>query len=170
MAARFDVKLFAPTVDSIAARNPRLGRLHGYWSGKCAGRAMPSRTDIDPVEMKEWLGNLLLAEFFGDVENYRVRIDGSNLIAYGGMDRTGKGSETLTSNEERAMIRQQYKAVLETAEPAYFESQFTNSEGRFLREQKLLLPLSNDGIVVNMVLAGIYYQNLNAQPGTRSSA
>lgn len=122
---------------------------------------MPARADIDPIEMAEWLGNLLLAEFFGDVDHYKIRIDGTNLIAYGGMDRTGKGLETLTSGEEREMIRAQYQAVLDMAEPAYFETQFTNSEGRFLCEQKLLLPLSNDGVTVNMVLAGIYYQNLS---------
>jgi hypothetical protein len=106
------------------------------------------------------LGNLLLAEFFGGVEHYRVRLDGSNLIGYGGKDRTGKGSEVLTSDEERNLIVMQYKPVLDTAQPAYFETQFLNSEGRFLREQKLLLPLSDNGSLVNMVLAGIYYRTL----------
>lgn len=161
MAADFDFRQVPAPPGSIDARNARLGRLHAYWDGKRAGRRMPSRADIDPIEMREWLGNLLLAEFFGDVERYRVRIDGTNLIAHGGGDRTGKGSETLTSGEERNLIRAQYKVVLDSGEPAYFEARFTNSEGRFLREQKLLLPLSNDGATVNMVLAGIYYQNLS---------
>ncbi len=160
MAARFNLKLLPPSIDGLEIRNPRLARLHDYWSGKCAGRAMPSRADIDPLEMKEWLGNLLLAEFFGSVECYRIRIDGTNLAERGGDDRTGKGIETLTSEEERAMIVAQYQQVLTDRRPAYFETEFTNSEGRFLREQKLLLPLSADGVTVNMVLAGIYYQAL----------
>lgn len=166
MTARFHLKLFAATADSVAAQNPRLGRLHDYWNGKRAGRKMPSRADIDAVEMKEWLGNLLLAEFFGDVEHYKIRIDGTNLITHGGFDRTGKGSETLTSDEERRLIIAQYGPVLDQGLPAYFETQFTNSEGRFLREQKLLLPLAEDGATANMVLAGIYYQNVKALPGT----
>jgi hypothetical protein len=160
MSARFDVKLLPPSRGSLESRNPRLARLYDYWMGKCAARPMPSRADIDPLEMREWLGNLLLAEFFGDVERYKVRIDGTNLISHGGGDRTGKGAESLTSAEERDLIRGQYKHVLETAQPAYFEAQFTNSERRFLREQKLLLPLSKDGATVSMVLAGIYYQNI----------
>ena len=158
--ARIEVKLLPPQPGSLESYNPRLARLHDYWIGKCAGQVLPSRADIEPLEMKEWLGNLLLAEFFGSVEHYRVRLDGSNLIGYGGKDRTGKGSEVLTSDEERKLIVTQYKPVLDTAQPAYFETQFLNSEGRFLREQKLLLPLSDNGSLVNMVLAGIYYTNL----------
>jgi hypothetical protein len=158
--ARIEVKLLALQPGSLESYNPRLARLYDYWTQKCAGRALPSRADIEPLEMKEWLGNLLLAEFFGSVENYRVRLDGSNLIGVGGKDRTGKGSEVLTSEEERQLIVAQYGPVLETARPAYFETQFLNSEGRHLREQKLLLPLSDDGAVVNMVLAGIYYRKL----------
>ncbi len=163
MAARLNLKLLPALQDRVAERNPRLGRLFDYWRGKCGGRPMPARADIDPVEMREWLGNLLLAEFFGSVEDYRVRIDGTNLIAYGGGDRTGRGQETLTSVEERNLIKAQYEPVLETGQTAYFETQFTNSENRFLREQKLLLPLSDDGKTVNMVLAGIYYVNLSGK-------
>ena len=156
--AKIEVKLLPLQPGSLESYNPRLARLHDYWLGKCAGRPLPSRADIEPLEMKEWLGNLLLAEFFGGIENYRVRLDGSNLIGFGGKDRTGKGSEVLTSEEERKLIAIQYTPVLDTAQPAYYETQFQNSEGRFLREQKLLLPLSDNGTLVNMVLAGIYYR------------
>ncbi|HVT54201.1 MAG TPA: PAS domain-containing protein [Dongiaceae bacterium] len=157
MATRVELTLLPAPPDRVAARNPRLGRLYDYWLRKRGDRAMPSRADIDPLEMREWLGNLLLVEFFGSVEQYRVRVDGTNLIIHGGGDRTGKGSETLTSDEERALIMSQYRPVFDLHQTGYFESQFTNSEGRFLREQKLLLPLSNDGVTVSMVLAGIYY-------------
>jgi hypothetical protein len=159
MPARADLKLLAPPLGSIAPRHPRLGRLHEYWDRKRSGRPMPARADIDSLEMREWLGNLLLVEFFGDFDHYRIRIDGTNLIARGGADRTGKGSETLTSKEERQLMISQYQPVLADALAAYYETEFTNSEGKFLREQKLLLPLSDDGKTVNMVLAGIYYRD-----------
>jgi hypothetical protein len=158
MPSRVDLNLLPAPPDRVALRNAKLGRLYDYWNGKRAERAMPARADIDPLEMREWLGNLLLVEFFGSVERYRVRVDGTNLIAFGGGDRTGKGSESLTSDEERRLVMGQYKPVLEQGQTAYFETEFINSEGRFLREQKLLLPLGNDGASVNMVLAGIYYQ------------
>src|SRR5689334_21825965 len=93
--AKIEVKLLPLQPGSLEAYSPRLARLHDYWIGKCAGRPLPSRADIEPLEMREWLGNLLLAEFFGDVEHYKVRLDGSNLIGHSGKDRTGRGSEVL---------------------------------------------------------------------------
>ena len=118
---------------------------------------MPSRADIDPLEMKAWLGNLVLIEFFGDVHHYRIRIDGTNIAEMGGKGRSGKGIEALTAEAERELLMRQDQSVLAEGRPAYYEAEFTNSEGRHLRESKLLLPLSTDGTNVNMVLGGIYY-------------
>ena len=40
--------------------HPRLKSLYAYWQASRRGYPFPSRRDIDPIEMKEWLGNLLL--------------------------------------------------------------------------------------------------------------
>ena len=122
---------------------------------------MPARADIDPIEMREWLGNLVLIEFFGDVRRFRIRVDGTNIAEAGGRGRSGAGIEALTSEAERDMLFGQYGLVLDEKRPAFFETEFTNSDGRFLRESKLLLPLSHDGENVNMVLAGIYYRQVS---------
>jgi hypothetical protein len=144
-------------------RHPNLLRLLAYWRSKQMGGSMPSRADIDPLEMKEWLGNLVLVEFFGEVSRYRVRVDGTNVAEIGGLGRTGKGSESLTSEIERELLFKQYATVFDHHVPAYYETEFTNSEGRFLRESKLLLPLSADGTTVNMILAGIYYHPIRKE-------
>ena len=128
---------------------------------------MPARADIDPIEMREWLGNLVLVEFFGDVRKFRIRVDGTNIAEAGGRGRSGANVEALTSEEERDVLFRQYSVVLDEKRPAYYETEFTNSDGRYLRESKLLLPLSSDGATVNMVLAGIYYRQIsgNRRPG-----
>lgn len=150
---------------ALQIRNPRLARLYAYWQARRGERLMPSRGDIDPIEMKEWLGNLVLIEFLGGgVENFRIRVDGTNIAEYSGSDRTGTGAERITSAQERRVLFVQYGAVLDQRRPAYHETEFTNSEGRFMREEKLLLPLSADGDTVNMVLAGIYYVPLQPRP------
>src|SRR5690242_15369 len=105
------------STDCLDARNPRLAALHRYWKGKSAERVMPSRADIDPVEMKEWLGNLVLTEFFGDVMHFRVRVDGSKLVEMGGGERTGMGLEVLTAEEERRILLSQYAVVLQERRP-----------------------------------------------------
>ena len=123
---------------------------------------MPARHDIDPLEMGDWLGNLMLIEFFDTPENYRVRLEGTNIEHFYGKGRTGKGIEALTSPAEKALLLAQYRPVLADRRPCYYESDFTNSDGVFSRQMKLLLPLSDDGQNVNMVLVGIYFRQLGA--------
>ena len=155
-----DLSTTASEPDALAIDEPRLVGLHDYWRSKCHGRRMPARADIDPLEMRAWLGNLVLVEFFGEVTKFRIRLDGTNIAEMGGKGRTGRGAEALTAEEERRVLMRQYDPVLTLRRPAYYEAEFTNSEGRYLRESKLLLPLSADGTTVNMVLGGIYYHTL----------
>ena len=137
---------------------PRLRSLYDYWHSNMHGSALPGRTDIDPLEMKQWLGNLMLIEFHGDVSSYQIRLDGTNLEHYYGTRRTGFGVEKLTSEEERHLLMEQYSAVLDAKRPAYYEAEFTNSDGVYSRQAKLILPLSADKERVDMVLVGIYFR------------
>lgn len=138
---------------------PRLRSLYAYWHSKMHGDALPARTDIDPLEMKQWLGNLMLIEFHGDVSDYQIRLDGTNLEHYYGTRRTGFGVEKLTNEDERRLLMEQYSAVLDAKQPAYYEADFTNSDGVYSRQAKLILPLSADKERVDMVLVGIYFRS-----------
>ena len=122
---------------------------------------MPARRDIDPIEMRQWLGNLLLVDFPPDPLQYRIRLDGVNLVQFYNSSREGKGVEVLTSEEERRIVLPQYISVLENKQPAYYESEFVTSEGIVTSQRKLLLPLSEDGQRVNMVLGGIYFDPID---------
>lgn len=137
-------------------RDTRLLGLYRYWRGKCAA-GMPARRDIDPIEMKPWLGNLLLVEFPPDRMKYRVRLEGVNIVHFYGTTRQGKGIEALTSEDERRLLLSQYFAVLDRRQPAYYESEFVISEGIPTYQRKLLLPLSEDRERVDMILGGLYF-------------
>ena len=147
--------------DPQAIRDARLLGLFHYWHGKCQGRVMPARRDIDPIEMRQWLGNLLLVDFPPDPLQYRIRLDGVNLVQFYSSSREGRGVEVMTSEEERRIVLPQYMTVLEKKQPAYYETQFVTSEGIVTSQRKLLLPLSEDGERVNMVLGGIYFDRVD---------
>lgn len=147
--------------DPKAIRDSRLLGLFRYWHGKCQNGTLPARRDIDPIEMRPWLGNLLLVEFPPDPMQYRIRLDGVNLVQFYSTSREGKGVEAMTSEEERRIVLPQYMTVLEKKQPAYYETQFVTSEGIVTSQRKLLLPLSEDGQRVNMILGGIYFDRLD---------
>jgi hypothetical protein len=138
-------------------RDQRLAGLFDYWKGKAGQRQMPAYRDIDAVEMKAWLGNLVVVEFTESLFNYRVRLEGTNIEHYYGDRRTGQGVELVTSAEERDLLMSQYRPVYEEGRPAYYEAAFENSDGIYSHQAKLLLPLSDDGEKVNMILAAIYF-------------
>jgi hypothetical protein len=138
-------------------RDQRLVSLFNYWQGKAGDRSMPAYRDIDPLEMKAWLGNLVLIEFDGSLFNYRIRLEGTNIEQFYGDRRTGHGVEVVTSAGERDLLFRQYRPVFEGCRPAYYEAAFENSYGIYSHQAKLLLPLSDDNQVVNMVLAAIYF-------------
>lgn len=138
-------------------RDRRLIGLYEYWRGKAGKRRMPAYNDIDAVEMKAWLGNLLVVEFKESLFNYRVRLEGINIEQFYGDRRTGHGVEVVTSASERDLLMQQYRPVYEEGRPAYYEAAFENSDGIFSHQAKLLLPLSTDDAAVDMILAAIYF-------------
>jgi hypothetical protein len=144
---------FAKTIS-----DPRLLGLYRYWAAKAGDRPIPRRDDLDPIEMKPWLANLILVEFKGVFETYRVKLEGTNIETFYRERRTGRGIEALTSEAERQLMKAQYWPVVERGKPAFYEAEFINSEGKLSHQVKLLLPLSEDGITVNMVLGGIYFK------------
>ena len=148
----------------IEIRDDRLQGLFRYWGSKLHGRPMPARADLDPLEMRPWLGNLVLVDFpASNLKEYRIRLEGVNVVQFYGSSRTGRGIEVMTSEMERQVVLPQYFSVVETRIPAYFEAEFISSEGVLTYQHKLILPLSDDGDRVNMTLAGIYFDRVPAE-------
>jgi hypothetical protein len=150
-----------PSFDEADIRDVRLKALHAYWKSKAGTRRMPARKDLDPIEMKAWLGNLMLVEFpTGKFIEFRYRLEGTHIEEFYGHDwrRTGRGVEAVTAESERAIVLPQWESVFDRGCPAYHESDIWASEGKLARQTKLLLPLSTDGEHVDMILGAIYFR------------
>jgi hypothetical protein len=64
--------------------------LREWWENKRAGRAMPSRNEVDPHELREHLGLLVLAQGEGELTDFRFRLLGTKINEAFGRDSTGK--------------------------------------------------------------------------------
>jgi hypothetical protein len=60
--------------DPQTIHNESLRRLYDYWNGKRAGREFPSRADLDPLELRWIVGNLLLLDVQRDPPRFRFRV------------------------------------------------------------------------------------------------
>lgn len=61
-----------------------------YWSAQRDGRQMPTRRSIDPVEMADFLANLVLVEVIDDGRDYFHRIVGESAASLVGADLMGR--------------------------------------------------------------------------------
>ncbi|HET8728424.1 MAG TPA: PAS domain-containing protein [Alphaproteobacteria bacterium] len=149
-----------PTVPEAASthiRSARLQTLYDYWQAKRLNRPMPSRADIDPIEIQpSLLPYLLLVEVVDNGRRFRYRLAGTAFREIAGVELTGRYvDEILPGSIYSGYIVELHREAVATRRPIYSESAHVSPTGgveRFFR--RLMLPLSVDGISIDMVLAG----------------
>ena len=58
-----------------------------YWEEKRRGRLMPSRADIDPLELRRYLPGIILIDVVDDARRYVYRLVGTREVAMRGRIR-----------------------------------------------------------------------------------
>lgn len=144
--------------------HPRLLGLLSYWQSKHDGAKLPGRASIDPLEMSEWLGNLILIDVTPDGD-YRYRLYGSEFVVEFGREMTGHSISELPQ-EQQVLIHAEYEYASRTLKPAVrvytaeFDAgtMFGRTDGSTKRAtwERLILPLASDGSSVDMLLVGAY--------------
>jgi hypothetical protein len=138
--------------------DPPLRRLYDYWNEKRGERAMPSRADLDPADMRFMLGSILLADVLRDPLRFRVRLHGTELARRSGYELSGKMLDELPQPQFRALTHRSWAKSVETRTP-FHAIRDRVLDGRAARYEALILPLSRDGDAVDMLLVGIRYRN-----------
>ena len=134
-------------------KQPKLVELYDYWQSKRRGRRYPSRADIDPTEMKFILGNIDLVEITCDPIVFTFRLSGSVIDRNEGFNMQGKTLDDYPLPEHREAIKRTYLEALRSGEPHYEELDRV-ADDKLHRYGRLILPLSEDGKVIDMFLMG----------------
>ncbi len=130
---------------------PGMLGFYRYWDGKRAGRHMPSRRDIDPVEMRLWLANMQLIDVHHSPRRLVYRLVGEADVNFRGYNPTGRTVEECGIGHNIEETLRNYDIVISQRSPVFDWSDYVSKSG-FLRSQEcLLLPLSDDDETVNMV-------------------
>lgn len=137
--------------------DPRLKTLLRYWNDKRAGRPLPSRSDIDPLELKPVLGNILLIDVVQADEHergrrFRYRLFGTEFVFYHGTDLTGHWLDEIPNTGFRDSLIAMYHSVVEDGAKRMVSYDYM-LESRRHRFQALILPLSSDGQSVDIILS-----------------
>ena len=137
----------------------RLADLYRYWDERRGGREMPSRADIEPADIPRLLPILLLV----DVEpgsGLRYRLIGTEFVTVANRDVTGRRfADVFPPGPYRDYIFALYDELMLRRRPIYTEGVSPiagSSRSRYTR--RLMLPLSADGVRIDMVLGGQIFE------------
>lgn len=133
--------------------DPILKEALAYWRTKRGRRGMPSRRDIDPVEVPRLLPNLQLIEFVAG--RWRYRLIGTALVTAFGRDYTGQYPDELFDADRARSVIDTFDAVRQARQPIFARSRYITTKDVDIVANRLYLPLSDDGRAVNMILGAL---------------
>lgn len=143
--------------------DPDLGRLLpaaqdllAYWQANRSSRGLPDRTAFEPISLRRYLGNLVIA----DIEHanhaqvrYRYRLVGTNLADRSGRDATGRYFDELYDPTSLAEMKYCFGWVAEHKRPARVFGTFRHANRAYQGFDGLFLPIATDaGDIVDQVI------------------
>src|SRR5262249_31796742 len=128
-----------------------LNEIYEYWLTKRGQRRLPSRADIDTTEIPKLLKSVMLVDVLREPIRFRYRLVGTSVVDATGENRTGMDFDAVAFISANPIVLEQYVHVATTGEPLHsLEPFYRLDTQREYDVDRLLLPLSSDGITVDM--------------------
>ena len=134
--------------------------LLAYWQDKRAGRELPLRAAIDPLELRRHLGSLGMIECLPEFEDFRFRLIGSRIVETYGRDSTGKTVGELYAQTDPAFgdfLRNTLRHVATHKLIARCTGSLRPVDRDYRRFDSLLLPLDGGDGAVGWILNGVHF-------------
>ena len=139
--------------------DPILGPTLGYWHAKRGGRAMPRKTDIDPVEIApKVLPNLQIIEVIDGGARFRYRLVGTALVDAWGKDFSGRIADELFPDDRLNFVQSIYRTVCATKMPFFSCNKYHTPKDLDLFSMRIYMPLSDDGESVSHILGVMRFE------------
>lgn len=135
-------------------RSDVLRYLVAHWQRMRGSRRMPARADFDPLAVRFALGYISLIEVHRDPLRFYFRLDGTKQVDLFGVDCTRRYLDETMPADHTKMATASYREVVERGEPRYHRRKIPLYE-RLIDYEIVILPFSNDGERVDLLMTGI---------------
>lgn len=125
---------------------------YAYWDAKRQGRRMPSRADLDPIEMVAWLTNIQLLDVFENPRRLRYRLVGGGEVETRGFNPTGRWVEDGFIGVSLDDVMRNYNTVIDQRCMLFDWGNYLCGGDYLLAQQTIFLPLSKDDTMVDKVI------------------
>jgi hypothetical protein len=131
--------------------------LYDYWRTKRGSRAMPSRSDIDPIEIPKLLPWIIMYDVL-PVGGYAIRLLGEEIASFLGRDATGEtASDVLTPRGAEMAVQVLDSTVAERAPKFRAGKAYWSAEKDYSDFEACFLPMSPDDRTVDIILGGVRF-------------
>lgn len=114
---------------------------------------MPGRADFDPLDLKKFLGRIVLFDVLQEPRRFRFRLVGTDWVLRFGLDPTHTLVDDFPRAESRPFINDVLGRTVDGRVPLIVRRSVL-IEGRYYSYGMLLMPLASDGNAIDMVMAG----------------
>jgi len=132
-----------------------------YWESKRAARPMPRREELDPIEMKQWLGLITLIDVNPDPPCFRYRLVGTGHVELHGNDPTGKSVIESQYSEDRSKFLSILYSTLNNKSPVLTLQTISYKRIYRAKMESLTLPIGDGSGSVTMILLYSHLDNNN---------
>jgi hypothetical protein len=136
------------------ARSAALKQFHAYWLRQRGERTLPSKSSIDPADIKDILPYVIIADVFDSPLRVRYRLVGTEIVRLRGREFTGKWLHELQWNPVFLdRVLNEYRVLIDGRQPVIGVDDLYPANGPSLAYEWGMFPLSDDGVQVTHCLA-----------------
>jgi hypothetical protein len=143
--------------DLADARSPAIAAAVGYWRAKAAPRAMPSRAQLDPIEMRSFLRKILIIDLMENGD-FVYRLCGTEISEANRRDLTGRRADAESLGASAPQFLDAYRRTVAARDPVFFVGQMWWQERGYISFEQVILPLSSDGEAVDKLLCVVDFE------------
>lgn len=147
---------------------PELAGLLSVWQSLCNGQPMPSRSDLDPEDIKPWLRNISIFDVERAPCRFRHRLVGTKLVEYQGHDLTGTYLPNAEDPISARLSLTDFELCADTGEPVHRTARYGSNPRDEAMFERLLLPLGSNHTTADKILMGFYLDEPIIVPATAS--
>jgi len=137
-------------------KSDELAQLYNYWTAENDGPVQLSRVKINPAKICECLPNTLIIDITADAR-FKYRYVGTAVDGLGGEYLTNQYIEDVQFGGLCSETLSVLQNVVNGRMPSYFSGECKGADGMNRHFERIILPLSSDGVAVDAILAGLMY-------------
>lgn len=139
-------------------------RAFDYWMKLRGDRSMPARSDIDPLDIRDILPHVLLLDVAHDPLDFRYRLIGTKVVSHLNNNHSGKWMSEIPHQKPPSVIWSSCAAVVTEKLPMTTEIPYMGRNKDFAVGEDIVMPLSNDDDLVNMLFVSVDFFRRTVEP------